>query len=97
MTIIGIPVGITNLKLLPSPYGQLAVESFRWKWRSKPEWLMLNASIGNTEFFCFRGFVFTFVTDLRRYAYNSSLLYHARIFIALVGVTAVPWWIEQPN
>lgn len=56
MTIIGIPVGITILKLLPSPYGQLAVESFRWKWRSKPEWLMLNASIGNTEFFCFRGF-----------------------------------------
>ncbi|BFI58553.1 membrane protein [Yersinia pseudotuberculosis] len=41
--------------------------------------------------------MFTFVTDLRRYAYNSSLLYHARIFIALVGVTAVPWWIEQPK
>ncbi|WP_145591472.1 YccS family putative transporter [Yersinia rochesterensis] len=39
----------------------------------------------------------TFVTGLRRYIYNSSLLYHVRIFIALVGVTAVPWWIEQPK
>ncbi|MEY4475956.1 MAG: hypothetical protein RL248_1723 [Pseudomonadota bacterium] len=39
----------------------------------------------------------TFATGLRRYIYNSSLLYHARIFIALVGVTAVPWWIEQPK
>lgn len=39
----------------------------------------------------------TFVTGLRRYIYNSSLLYHVRIFIALVGVTAVPWWIDQPK
>lgn len=39
----------------------------------------------------------TYVTGLRRYIYNSSLLYHVRIFIALVGVTAVPWWIEQPK
>lgn len=39
----------------------------------------------------------TFVTGLRRYAYNSSLLYHVRIFIALVGVTAVPWWIGHPT
>lgn len=31
-----------------------------------------------------------FAPALRRYAYNSSLLYNLRIFIALVGTTAVP-------
>ncbi|OJB99201.1 YccS family putative transporter [Yersinia ruckeri] len=39
----------------------------------------------------------TFVSDLRRYAYNSSFLYYVRIFIALTGATIVPWWIEQPK
>lgn len=39
----------------------------------------------------------TFVTALRRYVYNSSLLYYVRIFIALAGVIAVPWWIDQPK
>lgn len=34
-----------------------------------------------------------FAPALRRYAYNSSLLYNLRIFIALVGTTAVPWWL----
>ena len=32
---------------------------------------------------------------LRRYAYNSNVLYHIRIFIALAGAAAVPWWLGQ--
>ncbi|CAM3327827.1 MULTISPECIES: YccS family putative transporter [Yersinia] len=39
----------------------------------------------------------TFVSDLRRYAYNSSFLYYVRIFIALTGTTALPWWLGQPT
>jgi uncharacterized membrane protein (TIGR01666 family) len=58
---------------------------------------MPNANISNAEFSVLEVFVLTFATGLRRYIYNSSLLYHARIFIALVGVTAVPWWVEQPK
>ncbi|AVJ17095.1 YccS family putative transporter [Serratia rhizosphaerae] len=38
-----------------------------------------------------------FAPALRRYAYNSSLLYNLRIFIALVGTTAVPWWLGVPK
>lgn len=30
---------------------------------------------------------------LRRYAWNSTWLYNARIFIALCGTTAMPWWM----
>lgn len=30
---------------------------------------------------------------LRRYTWNSSWLYNARIFIALCGTTALPWWM----
>jgi uncharacterized membrane protein (TIGR01666 family) len=30
---------------------------------------------------------------LRRYTWNSSWLYNVRIFIALCGTTALPWWI----
>lgn len=30
---------------------------------------------------------------LRRYTWNSTWLYNARIFIALVGTTALPWWL----
>ncbi|WP_318373057.1 YccS family putative transporter [Enterobacter sp.] len=30
---------------------------------------------------------------LRRYAWNSTWLYNARIFIALCGTTALPWWM----
>lgn len=33
---------------------------------------------------------------LRRYAYNSNLLYSIRIFIALAGTVAGPWLISQP-
>ncbi|MGG5215355.1 MULTISPECIES: YccS family putative transporter [Rahnella] len=32
---------------------------------------------------------------LRRYAYNSNVLYHIRIFIALAGAAAVPWWLGE--
>lgn len=32
---------------------------------------------------------------LRRYAYNSMLLYNMRIFIAFAGTTALPWWLDQ--
>lgn len=34
-----------------------------------------------------------FILTLRRYFYNSNLLYSIRIFIALTGVIFVPWWI----
>lgn len=34
---------------------------------------------------------------LRRYAYNSNLLYNIRIFIALAGTVAGPWLISQPR
>lgn len=30
---------------------------------------------------------------LRRYTWNSTWLYNARIFIALIGTTALPWWL----
>ncbi|WP_054179103.1 YccS family putative transporter [Trabulsiella odontotermitis] len=30
---------------------------------------------------------------LRRYTWNSSWLYNVRIFIALCGTTALPWWL----
>lgn len=30
---------------------------------------------------------------LRRYTWNSTWLYNVRIFIALCGTTALPWWI----
>ncbi|MEX3021824.1 YccS family putative transporter [Kluyvera sp. STS39-E] len=30
---------------------------------------------------------------LRRYTWNSTWLYNARIFIALVGTCALPWWL----
>lgn len=32
---------------------------------------------------------------LRRYTWNSAWLYNARIFIALCGTTAVPWWLGE--
>lgn len=34
-----------------------------------------------------------FALGVRRYAYNSSLLYNIRIFLALAGAAAVPWWL----
>lgn len=30
---------------------------------------------------------------LKRYTRNSARLYYARIFIALCGTTAFPWWL----
>lgn len=30
---------------------------------------------------------------LRRYTWNSIWLYYVRIFIALCGTTALPWWL----
>lgn len=30
---------------------------------------------------------------LRRYTWNSAWLYNARIFVALVGTCALPWWL----
>lgn len=38
-----------------------------------------------------------FVPGLRRYIYNSSLLYHTRIFIALTGAALFPWWLGEPR
>ncbi len=32
---------------------------------------------------------------LRRYTWNSTWLYNVRIFIALAGCAAVPWWLQQ--
>ncbi|KFD19208.1 YccS family putative transporter [Yokenella regensburgei] len=32
---------------------------------------------------------------LRRYTWNSSWLYNVRIFIALCGTTALPWWLGE--
>lgn len=32
---------------------------------------------------------------LRRYTWNSTWLYNARIFIALVGTTVLPWWLND--
>ena len=31
----------------------------------------------------------------RRYLFNSSLRYLLRIFFALTGCAAVPWWLHQ--
>ena len=32
---------------------------------------------------------------LRRYTWNSSWLYNVRIFIALCGTVALPWWLND--
>lgn len=32
---------------------------------------------------------------LRRYTWNSAWLYNIRIFIALCGTTAIPWWLGE--
>ncbi|NIC25312.1 YccS family putative transporter [Serratia plymuthica] len=39
----------------------------------------------------------SFAPAIRRYAYNSNLLYNLRIFIALAGAAAVPWWLAIPK
>ncbi|MFC3395238.1 YccS family putative transporter [Brenneria rubrifaciens] len=39
----------------------------------------------------------TFSLGIRRYVYNSNWLYNIRIFIALTGAAAVPWWFDQPT
>ncbi|MHD0457597.1 YccS family putative transporter [Serratia marcescens] len=39
----------------------------------------------------------SFAPAVRRYTYNSNLLYHLRILIALIGTTAVPWWLGIPK
>ncbi|OMQ22904.1 YccS family putative transporter [Serratia oryzae] len=39
----------------------------------------------------------SFAPAIRRYAYNSNLLYNLRIFIALAGASAVPWWLGVPT
>ncbi|QPW29710.1 YccS family putative transporter [Edwardsiella ictaluri] len=39
----------------------------------------------------------TFAPSLRRYTYNSALLYNLRILIALAGVAGVPWLLQQPQ
>ena len=41
--------------------------------------------------------MFSFTPGLRRYAYNSNVLYNIRIFIALAGAAAVPWWLGFPT
>lgn len=38
---------------------------------------------------------FTLLPRVRRYAYNSAVLYNLRILIALIGTTALPWWLGQ--
>lgn len=37
----------------------------------------------------------TLTPRLRRYAYNSALLYNLRILFTLAGTTALPWWLGQ--
>ncbi len=37
----------------------------------------------------------TLTRGLRRYAYNSAVLYNLRIFFALAGTTSLPWWLGQ--
>lgn len=32
---------------------------------------------------------------LRRYTWNSNWLYNVRIFIALCGTVALPWWLND--
>lgn len=39
----------------------------------------------------------SFAPAIRRYAYNSNLLYNLRIFMALAGAAAVPWWLGVPT
>ncbi|MGF6190656.1 YccS family putative transporter [Serratia sp. 2723] len=39
----------------------------------------------------------SFAPKIRRYTYNSNLLYNLRIFIALAGASAVPWWLGVPK
>lgn len=39
----------------------------------------------------------SFAPGLRRFAYNSNVLYYIRIFIALTGAAAVPWWLQLPK
>lgn len=39
----------------------------------------------------------SFAPAIRRYTYNSNLLYNLRIFIALAGASAVPWWLGIPK
>lgn len=34
---------------------------------------------------------------MRRYTYNSNLLYNLRIFLSLAGAAAVPWWLGIPT
>ncbi|WON78243.1 YccS family putative transporter [Serratia sp. UGAL515B_01] len=41
--------------------------------------------------------MFAFVPAIRRYTYNSNLLYNLRIFIALAGAVLVPWWLGIPK
>jgi len=41
--------------------------------------------------------VLSIAPGLRRYAYNSNLLYSIRIFIALAGTVAGPWLLSQPK
>lgn len=52
---------------------------------------MLAATIISVNFSPFEEFfVRSFAPAVRRYTYNSNLLYHLRILIALIGTTAVP-------
>lgn len=39
----------------------------------------------------------SFAPGLRRFAYNSNVLYYIRIFISLTGAAAVPWWLHLPK
>ncbi|MBS0969811.1 YccS family putative transporter [Chimaeribacter arupi] len=38
-----------------------------------------------------------YAPGLRRYIYNSSILYYIRITLALTGAAAAPWWLGQPK
>ncbi len=41
--------------------------------------------------------MFAIKTGFQRYSFNSIWLYYLRIFIALTGATAAPWWLQQIN
>lgn len=39
----------------------------------------------------------SFTSAIQRYTYNNNLLYNLRIFIALAGASALPWWLGLPK
>ncbi len=97
VSIIGIPVGIANFKIAAIalwPVGRRVV-SVEMAQQARIE----NAPPLSSAliFLRLRSFRALFAPAVRRYTYNSNLLYHLRILIALIGTTAVPRWLGIPK